>query len=77
MNRPNLNEEALFQCRQVGDRLGLAEALNQRGAVSLYTCDFSHARACFGESLALLSLSGRSDYFAVRLPVRVGATWRF
>ncbi len=53
-----LNEDALNLCRLVGDRPGLAEVLNQRGAVALYTCDFARARACFDESLALAQQLG-------------------
>jgi tetratricopeptide (TPR) repeat protein len=48
-----LNEDALDLCRLVDDRPGLAEVLNQRGAVALYTCDLARARTCFDESLAL------------------------
>jgi non-specific serine/threonine protein kinase len=51
-------EESLALCRELGDALGSAIALNELGNIACFTHDFDRAAACAGEAQRLFGESG-------------------
>ncbi|MFB3907429.1 MAG: protein kinase [Candidatus Eisenbacteria bacterium] len=61
------NQESLAIRRELGDRMGISQSLNNLGAVALERADFAACRAFYEESLALRRAEGNLRYQAVSL----------
>ncbi len=62
-----LSEESLALCRALGDRVGIAEALNVRGLAADSLGDAPHAASLYAESLALHRQLGSAWKISVSL----------
>ncbi len=63
----SLNQESLDIRRELGDRMGISQSLNNLGAVAQERGEFARSRAMYEESLALRRAEGNLRYQAVSL----------